>query len=93
MSNCHNMVAINELLYLKNAGIQISMFFTSHKQPWQLKKIKILGAVLELPARPVVPVILADHLTLFQPGETDYAHLITAGTPGFSDLPTALNLD
>ena len=33
MSNCHNMVAINELLYLKNAGIQISMFFTSHKQP------------------------------------------------------------
>ena len=28
--------------------------------------------------------------TLFQPGGTDYAHLITAGTPGFSDLPTAL---
>ena len=22
---------------------------------------------------------------------TDYAHLITTGTPGFSDLPTALN--
>ena len=34
--------------------------------------------------------ILADQLTLFQPGETDYAHLITTGTPGFSDLPTAL---
>ena len=30
---------------------------------------------------------LADQLTLFQPGGTDYAHLIT---PGFSDLPTAL---
>ena len=29
-------------------------------------------------------------LTLFQPGGTDYAHLITTGTPGFSDLPTAL---
>jgi hypothetical protein len=34
---------------------------------------------------------LADQLTLFQPGGTDYAHLITTGTPGFSDLPTALN--
>ena len=36
--------------------------------------------------------ILADHLTLFQPGGTDYAHLITTGTPGFSDLPTALKM-
>ena len=34
--------------------------------------------------------ILADQLTLFQPGGTDCAHLITIGTPGFSDLPTAL---
>jgi hypothetical protein len=34
--------------------------------------------------------ILADQLTLFQPGGTDYAHLITTGTPGISDLPTAL---
>ena len=34
--------------------------------------------------------ILADQLTLFQPGGTDYAHLITTGTPGFSDLPTAI---
>ena len=25
-------------------------------------------------------------------GGTDYAHLITTGTPGFSDLPTALQL-
>ena len=33
---------------------------------------------------------LVDQLTLFQPGGTDYAHLITTGTPGFSDLPTAL---
>ena len=49
--------------------------------------------------RPVVPECvgcamahpdLADQLTLFQPGGTDYAHLITTGTPGFSDLPTAL---
>ena len=34
--------------------------------------------------------ILADQLTLFQPGGTDYAYLITTGTPWFSDLPTAL---
>ena len=36
--------------------------------------------------------ILTDQLTLFQPGVTDYAYLITTGTPGFSDLPTALQL-
>ena len=36
------------------------------------------------------PQILADQLTLSQPGGTDYAQLITTGTPGFSDLPTAL---
>ena len=35
--------------------------------------------------------ILADQLTLFQPGGTDYAHLITTGTPGFSDLQRALH--
>ena len=34
--------------------------------------------------------ILADQLTLFLTGGTDYAHLITTGTPGFSDLTTAL---
>jgi hypothetical protein len=33
---------------------------------------------------------LADQLTLFQPGGTDYAHLFTTGTPGFSDLLTVL---
>ena len=32
--------------------------------------------------------ILADQLTLFQPEGTDYAHLITTGTPKFSVLPT-----
>ena len=36
-------------------------------------------------------LILADQLTLFQPGGTDYAYLITTGTPGFSDLATALS--
>ena len=43
-----------------------------------------------MPGVPWHTQILADHLTLFQPGGTDYAHLITTGTPGFSDLPTAL---
>ena len=37
---------------------------------------------------PGVP--LAYQLTLSQLGGADYAHLITTGTPGFSDLPTAL---
>ena len=36
------------------------------------------------------PQILADQLTLSQPGGTDYAHHINTGTPEFSDLPTAL---
>ena len=46
---------------------------------------------LGVPGVPWHTQILADQLTLFQPGGTDYAHLITTGTPGFSDLPTALN--
>ena len=48
---------------------------------------------LGVPGVPSVPwhtQILADQLTLFQPGGTDYAHLITTGTPGLSDLLTAL---
>ena len=45
---------------------------------------------LGVPGLPRHTQILADQLTLFQPGGTDCAHLITTGTPGFSDLPTAL---
>ena len=45
---------------------------------------------LGVPGVPWHTQILADQLTLFQPRGTDYAHLITTGTPGFSDLPTAL---
>jgi hypothetical protein len=46
------MVATDELLCLKNAGTQISMFSPqmNNQHPLQLKKMKILGAVLELPA-------------------------------------------
>ena len=36
------------------------------------------------------PKILADQLTLSQPGGTDYAHHNITGTPGFSDLSTTL---
>jgi pyridoxine 5'-phosphate synthase PdxJ len=42
--------AINELLCLKNAGAQVSLFFNSYEQSASkaIEKIKILGAVLEL---------------------------------------------
>ena len=46
---------------------------------------------LSVPGVPGHTQILADQLTLFQPGGTDYANLITTGTPGFSDLTTALH--
>ena len=45
---------------------------------------------LVVPDVPWHTQILADQLTLIQPGGTNYAHLINAGTPGFSDLLTAL---
>ena len=44
------------------------------------------------PGVPWHPQILADQLTLFQLGGTDYAHLIITGTPGFSDLLTDMQL-
>jgi hypothetical protein len=47
---------------------------------------------LGVPGVPWHPQILADQLTLSQPGGADYAYHIIIGTPGFSDLPTALNL-
>ena len=45
-----------------------------------------------VPGVPWHTQVLADQLTLFQAGGTDYAHLITTGTPGFLDLPTALQV-
>ena len=44
---------------------------------------------LGVPGVPWQTQYFADQLTLFQPGGTDYAHLITTGIPRFSDLPTA----
>ena len=46
---------------------------------------------LGVPGVPGHTQILADQLTLYQPGGTDYAHLITTGTPRFSDLQTSLH--
>ena len=58
-----------------------------------LKVTYIAGlSSLGVPGVPGHTQILADQLTLFQPGGRDYAPLITAGTPGFSDLPTALQV-
>ena len=57
---------------------------------WDRRSIFAGLSSLGVPGVPVHTQILADQLTLFQPGGTDYAHLITTGTPGFSDLRTAL---
>ena len=45
---------------------------------------------LGVPGVPWHTQIWADQLTLFETRGTDYAHLITTGTPGFLDLPRAL---
>ena len=45
---------------------------------------------LGVPGLPWHPQILADQLTLSQPGGADYVHYINTGTPRFSDFPTAL---
>ena len=39
------------------------------------------------------PQILADQLTLSQPGGENYAHHITASTSRFSDLPTTMQFN
>ena len=57
-----------------------------------VNKLFVIKSLLTTPGLSWHTQILADQLTLFQQGGTDYAHLITTGTPGFSDLPTALIL-
>ena len=46
---------------------------------------------LGVPGVPRHTQILADELSLFQPLETDYAHLIATGTPGVLDPPVYLD--
>ena len=57
----------------------------SNKRPVEFSKPS-LDAGLSSPGVP----ILADQLTLSQPGRADYAHHITTSTSGFSNIPTAL---
>ena len=47
------MVAINDLLCMKNVGAQIAMDFSYNEglAHMTIEKIKILGAILELPAK------------------------------------------
>ena len=61
-----------------------SLSSTSYILEWT--RVSTLG----VPGVPWNTQILADQLTMFQTGGTDYAQLITTGTSGFSDLPTAL---
>ena len=73
------------------ASKQVGDFF------WPIQKIWTLrgrGVVPGGAGCPMAHPDFGDQLTLFQPagGGADYAHLITTGTPGFSDLPTALGL-
>ena len=47
-------------------------------------------SALGVPGVPWHPQILANQLTLSQPGGTDYAHHSTMSPPGFLDLATGL---
>ena len=53
-------------------------------------KFFLLMPFIGLSSPGVHPKVLADQLTLSQPGGADYAHQITTGTPGFSNFLTAL---
>ena len=78
--------------FLRNLS-ELSFTYQIRNSTTQLMLILIYWTGLSSLGVPGVPwhtQILADQLTLFQPGGTDYTRLITTGTPGFSDLPTAL---
>ena len=83
--NFHTLHLNISLTYVGLVLISFAKWSTNwnNPRPWQMQGCRPWGWR-------VCHQMLADHLTLFQPGGTDYAHLITIGTPGFSDLPTAL---
>ena len=60
----------------------LSLFLSSHIfkgcRPWRGRGV------------PWAPLVLADQLTLSQPGGVDYAHNINIGTLEFSNLPMVL---
>ena len=68
--------------------LKVGIIFQMEKESSSFTGLSSLG----VPGVPWHTQILADQLTLFQPGGTNDAHLITTGTPGFSDLPTALQM-
>ena len=53
-------LAKTEIIYPKNVGALVAMDFTSDKYsaPRTIEKMKILGALLELPALPIQPIYL-----------------------------------
>ena len=59
---------------------------------WFLFDLKSRIEIQAFHPQGVQPQISPDQLTLSQPGGADYAHHITTGTPGFSDLSMALKL-
>ena len=68
-----------------------TVLFSLFQHQMSYQNVSLTGmSSLWVPGVPWHPQILADHLTLYQPGGADYAHQITTGTPWFSDLPTAL---
>ena len=79
---------IFDLSFLTNADVVTIKDETSKENLWNRCKQACRSWVCRVCHG--TPNISADQLTLFQPGGTDYAHLITTGIPRFSDLPTAL---
>ena len=77
-------------LFKKPVAVPLQVFAPLLKIFGKSLTIYFLEVHQKLVDRPVVPgcagCAMADQLTLFQPGGTDYAHLITTGTPGFSGL-------
>ena len=62
---------------------KLYMPMESRKAPEKYKLTHSISgpSSLGVPGVPWHTQYLADQLTLFQPGGTDYAHLITTGTP------------
>ena len=56
---------------------------------WMLS-LKFRGVVSEGAGGAMAPPDFGRSVNPISTRGTDYAHLITTGTPGFSDLPTAL---
>ena len=53
-------MAKTEIIYPKNVGASVAMNFTKNElwASMAIEKIKILGALLELPAKPIQPTYL-----------------------------------